>query len=179
MIRAVHDTFAKRRTRGAPGKISSLSYCGLAVEELWAFERRGLAGGGTGRPPDRELDLESALRAVREALAAKAGDPPPQVEAGRFAAALEKALEKVDALPPGASLDAVEEGLSAIEEALLRSLRKALFEPDAEELASRVEPLLAGTESLPPAARDRLRRALQRRELRARLGLPALSVLEG
>ncbi len=119
------------------------------------------------------------MRSVRESLASRAGDPPPQVEAGKFATALDRAVAKVDSVVSGASIDAVEEELFAIEEALLRSLRKALTEEAARELAERVEPLLAGTENLPPSARDRLRRALQRRELRALLELPALSVLEG
>jgi hypothetical protein len=179
VIRAVRDIFAKRKARGAAGKISSLAYCALAIEELWAFERRGLAGGGTGRPGGTEIDAPGEVLAIREALAARALSPPEQVEAGKFALALEKAVARLDAVPSGAGIDALEEELASIEEALLRSLRKSLTGSAPEELASRVEALLAGTDDLAPSARDRLRRALARRELRAMLDLPALSVLGG
>ena len=151
----------------------------MAVEELWAFERRGLAGGGSGLPAGPEPDLAEAVRALREGLAALGAAPPPRVDPAKFAAALEKALGKLDAVPAGASVDVVEEELSKVEEAFLRAVRKGLTDEGAEELAARVEPLLAGTDDLPPAARDRLKRALSRRELRAILELPALSVLVG
>ncbi len=146
---------------------------------MWAFERRGLAGGGTGRPAGTDIDAEAAVRVVREALAARAAAPPARVEAGKFAVALERAMAKLDTLPSGTDVDALEEALASIEEALLRSLRKALTGEAAEELASRVEALLVGTDDLPSAARERLRKALSRRELRALLDLPALSVLGG
>jgi hypothetical protein len=119
------------------------------------------------------------VRVVREALAARAAAPPVRVEAGKFAVALERAMAKLDTLPSGTDVDALEEALASIEEALLRSLRKALTGEAAEELASRVEALLVGTDDLPSAARERLRKALSRRELRALLDLPALSVLGG
>jgi hypothetical protein len=175
----VRASFARRKARGAAGKISSLSYCTGAVEELWAFERRGLAGGGSGLPTGPEFDAQAAVRALREALAAKREAPPFPLERETFALALGKALSKLDAIPSGAAVDAVEEELASIEESLLRSLRKGLTAEAAGELASRVEPLLVGTDDLPPAARDRLRRALSRRELRSLLELPALSVLGG
>ncbi len=179
VIRAVNDTFEKRKARGAVGKISSLSYCALSVEERWAFERRGLAGGGAGRPAGTEIDAPAALIAVREALEARAIAPPGRVEAGKFTLAMEKAMAKLDSLPSGGAVDALEEELASIEEALLRSLRKILTEEAAEELAFRVEALLVGTDDLPSAARERLRKALFRRELRALLDIPVLSVLEG
>jgi hypothetical protein len=119
------------------------------------------------------------VRVVREALAARATAPPARVEAGKFAVALERAMAKLDTLPSGTDVDALEEELASLEEALLRSLRKALTGEAAEELASRVEALLVGTDDLPSAARERLRKALSRRELRALLDLPALSVLGG
>ena len=123
--------------------------------------------------------MDAAVRALREALAARGEAPPARVERERFRAALEKALTKLDAIPSGAAIDVVEEDLVSIEESLLRSLRKGLTGEAAEELTARVDPLLAGTDDLPPAARERLRRALSRRELRALLQLPALSVLGG
>src|SRR6185436_19811884 len=41
-IRAIQETFEKRRARGAAGKISSVAYCANAVDERWELERRGL-----------------------------------------------------------------------------------------------------------------------------------------
>ena len=44
VVRAVRETFEKRRARGQIGKISSLAYCADAVAERWEMERRGLVG---------------------------------------------------------------------------------------------------------------------------------------
>jgi hypothetical protein len=44
VVRAVRETFEKRRARAQVGKISSLAYCADAVSERWEMERRGLVG---------------------------------------------------------------------------------------------------------------------------------------
>ena len=71
VVRAVREAFQRRRTRGATGKISSISYCAGAVEERWEMERRGLVGARPAEPEPLEgvagrLDrLRSAFEAAR------------------------------------------------------------------------------------------------------------------
>jgi hypothetical protein len=82
VVRAVHETFEKRRARGQAGKISSIAYCAGSVEELWEMERRGLVGKPTGAPaaganaPAREelfALLSGGLRAASERLGSREG----------------------------------------------------------------------------------------------------------
>ncbi|HVO51359.1 MAG TPA: hypothetical protein VMV60_10230 [Thermoanaerobaculia bacterium] len=82
VVRAVHETFEKRRARGQAGKISSIAYCAGSVEELWEMERRGLVGKATGAPvaganaPAREeifALLSGRLRAASERLGSPEG----------------------------------------------------------------------------------------------------------
>jgi hypothetical protein len=82
VVRAVRDTFEKRRARGQAGKISSIAYCAGPVEELWEMERRGLVGKPTGAPaagadaPAREESLalfSNRLRASSERLGSREG----------------------------------------------------------------------------------------------------------
>jgi len=55
-IRAIQETFEKRRARGAAGKISSVAYCANAVDERWELEL------GTTRSEMKLLDREEAIR---------------------------------------------------------------------------------------------------------------------
>ena len=71
VVRAVRETFEKRRARGQVGKISSLAYCADAVAERWEMERRGLVGKedaaprGRRRGRDRRRAREARRRASR------------------------------------------------------------------------------------------------------------------
>ncbi len=82
VVRAVRDTFEKRRARGQAGKISSIAYCAGSVEELWEMERRGLVGKAHETPmaganaPAKEESLalfSNRLRALGEAIATADG----------------------------------------------------------------------------------------------------------
>src|SRR3954452_25306063 len=81
--RTLEEVFAKRRERGAKGKISSLRYCAPAVEAAWGDLRELTAPGHRVEAPASEVaprvaalaaalpqDLDLAAR-----IAALAGDP--------------------------------------------------------------------------------------------------------
>ena len=80
VVRAVQETFEKRRARGQAGKISSIAYCANAVEERWEMERRGLVGKAHEAPaagadaPAREKEKEEVLALLSARLRA-AGEP--------------------------------------------------------------------------------------------------------
>jgi hypothetical protein len=77
VVRAVRETFEKRRSRAQAGKISSLAYCADAVAERWEMERRGLVGKaaegvgpGADAPAKEKIlaSLSARLRALSERL---------------------------------------------------------------------------------------------------------------
>ncbi len=132
VIRAVRETFEKRRARGQAGKISSIAYCANAVEELWEMERRGLVGKSAEPPalganaPAREESLAllaERLRAASERIATGEG---AEEFLGRVSGA--GATGRGGAVPPAAT------DSSAFEE--IRKLRKPLL-----AAASKIEAL--------------------------------------
>lgn len=176
-IRAVKETFARRRSRGTVGKISSIAYCENAVEERWELERRGLVGKGEGL---RDVPPESVgprlLRLVAS-LEAAGKERPSGVDRDRFRRALEKTLDKIRALPEGA-FDEMEEALSEIEKAFARSLWKTVDEETASRLRSNVEEALGEPGGVSSDVREKTRRALERREIRRFLSLPPLTLFD-
>lgn len=176
VIRAVRETFAKRRARGAAGRISSISYCADAVEERWQMERRGLVGQDQGRRNEKPAEigprLEHLARALRSAGGAAAGEIDPAI----LRNGIEKAVSKIEALPREGSFEETEEELSSIEAALVRKLAKGLGPAAAAAVEARVAEALGETAGIAPEIVERMRRALTRREVRLRLGLPALTL---
>ncbi|HET9211608.1 MAG TPA: hypothetical protein VFR03_14465 [Thermoanaerobaculia bacterium] len=148
--------FAKRKERGAKGKISSLRYCAPAVEAAWADLRELTAPAHRAEAPAFEVAPRLAALAAclpgREALAAQvahlSGDPQ---EVEERLAALDRQM-----------LDRAWEGLDA--EA--RSEVEAAVEKTLASLAGR----------LPAAELASSRERLVRQTLRRRLGLPVLSL---
>jgi hypothetical protein len=173
VIRAIQETFEKRRARGAAGKISSLAYCENAVDERWELERRGLVGKNDGVKGAALVPAGEGLArlgaALDEALA-RLCEPASR-------AAVERAREKVAALSPAAARDEMEEALLAIEASLARALKRALPEGEAADLESRVAAELGEMPGVSSQIVERTRRALERRELRRRAGVPPLSLL--
>jgi len=173
VIRAIQETFEKRRARGAAGKISSLAYCENAVDERWELERRGLVGKNDGVKGAALVPAGEGLArlgaALDEALA-RICEPASR-------AAVERAREKVAALSPAAARDEMEEALLAIEASLARALKRALPEGEAADLESRVAAELGEMPGVSSQIVERTRRALERRELRRRAGVPPLSLL--
>ena len=129
------------------------------------------------RPAADVPDVASRLESLGRLLLEEAETPREGVDAERFGAALKKVAARVGAIPPR-DFDAVEEELAAAEAALHKALRPSLGEALGRDLDERVEALLEGTSPLSSAARGRLKKALERREMRRLLGLPSLTLFE-
>jgi hypothetical protein len=182
VVRAVRETFEKRRARGQAGKISSIAYCASSVEELWEMERRGLVGKahepsleGANAPAREELFalLLGGLRAASERLGSREG-----VE-DRLRRVIEKAASKIEALPREGSFEESESALAEIEASLVKSALRTLGPEQKELVESRVAEALGDVTGVSPHVVDRMQRALTRREVRLLLGLPALTLLHG
>jgi hypothetical protein len=154
---ALEEVFARRKERGAKGKISSLRYCAPAVEAAWADLRELTAPGHRVAAPafeaaPRLAALAAALPAdfsrFAERIAALAGDPQE----------IEERLSGLDR----EMLDGVEEGLSGE----LRAEVQAAVEKTLAALGGR----------LPAGEIESSRERLARQTLRRRLGLPVLSL---
>jgi hypothetical protein len=176
VIRAVRETFAKRRARGAAGKISSISYCADAVEERWQMERRGLVGQDEGRRDEEPAEIGARLEVLARALRSAGGGAAEEIDPEILRKGIEKAASKIEALPREGSFEETEEKLSDLEAALVRRLAKGLGPAAAAAVETRVAEALGETAGIPPGIVERMRRALTRREVRLRLGLPALTL---
>jgi hypothetical protein len=157
---ALHDVFARRKQRGAKGKISSLRYCAPAVEAAWQ-ERRELTGPGRplGAPA---FDAAARLRALAGAL--------PDAVPGRDALA-----GRIRALT--GDPEAIEDELSHLDDAMLAAVAASLPPAAASEIEAVVEKTLQGLKDRLPA--DELERSCERltiQVLRQRLRLPMLSL---
>jgi hypothetical protein len=177
VIRAVRETFARRRARGAAGKISSISYCANAVEERWQMERRGLVGRSDGRRDETPVEIGPRLDALAAALRASSETPAGAIDEVILRNGKERAAERIEGLPRDGSFEETEQELSKIEAALVRKLSKGLEQGAAAEVETRVAEALGETAGISPEIVERMRRALTRREVRLRLGLPALTLL--
>lgn len=157
---ALREVFARRKERGAKGKISSLRYCAPAVEAAWA-ERRELTtpGEGAQAPP---FDVEARLRALSSALPAEL--PGRDLLADRLTA--------LAGDPP-----VVEQALAGLDKEMLAAAAAALDGAARSEVESAVERTLAGLRSrLPADELERSRERLTHQVLRQRLRLPVLSL---
>ena len=158
--RALEEVFARRRERGAKGRISSLRYCAPAVEAAWT-EHSELAAPGA-RVEAEAFDAASRLAALAAALPAGAGGLRAELAAladsGLDAQAIEERLAEVDRR----TLDGALAALGAEERAALdATLDKAIGAVAGRLAAAEIE---------------RARERLARQVLRERLGLPMLSL---
>ncbi len=179
VVRAVRETFEKRREREIAGKISSIAYCALAVEERWQMEKRGLVGQGEGRRDEKPAEIAPRLEKLVAALRLAEGRRPSGIDPEVLRKGIEKAVSKIEALPRDGSFDDIEEKLSAIEASLLKSLANRLSPESAATVEAGVAESLGETAGLATGIVDRMRRALMRREVRRRLGLPAITLFGG
>lgn len=164
--RAIEEVFARRRERGAKGRISSLRYCAPAVEAAWV-EHSELAAPG-GRVAPEAFDAAARLSALAAAL-------PADLEG---AAALRADLAAL-AAEGGAGLDpqGVEERLAEIDRQALEAALAGLAAAEREALDAAVEKALGAISArLASAEIERARERLSRQVLRERLGLPILSL---
>jgi len=157
---ALQEVFAKRKERGAKGKISSLRYCAPAVDAAWE-ERRELSTPGE-RAEAPELDLELRLHALAAAL--PEGCPGRETLAGRIAALT-------------GDPQRIEEALAALEHEMLAAAAAALDGTARGEIEAAVEKTLAALRGrLPAEELERSRERLTAQVLRQRLRLPVLSL---
>ena len=158
--RALAEVFAKRKERGAKGKISRLSYCAPAVEAAWEELRE--------------------LTAPGERLEAPAFDPAGRLRA--LAAALPADLSGRDELAArivslAGDPQEVEEGLAALDREMLAAAAASLDGPARGEVEAAVEATIAGLRGrLSADELERSRERLTWQVLRQRLGLPVLSL---
>ena len=178
VVRAVHETFEKRRARGMAGKISSISYCAGAVEERWEMERRGLVGQARG-----ESAPAPGAREIAETLASLAARLRAAGAAGRGGEILRKSLAaaaaKIESLPRDGTFEDSEERLAAIEASLVKAVLRGLPPDETAVVEARVAEGLGDVSGVSREIVDRMRRALVRREVRRLVGLPPLTLLEG
>ena len=179
VIRAIRETFERRRARGIAGKISSIAYCDGAVEERWQMEQRGLVGRGDGRRDEKPAEIAPRLTCLVDALRSAEEAMPAGIDPGILKKGIGKALSRVDALPRDGTFDEIEEKLSAIEASLLKRITKGLTPEASAAVEAGVAASLGETAGLSSEIVERMRRALTRREVRRRLGLPALTLFGG
>jgi len=158
--RTLTEVFARRKERGAKGKISSLRYCAPAVEAAWA-ELKELTGPGQ-RAVAPAFEVAPRLAALAAAL--------PRALAGR-----ETLAARVTSLQ-GDPQD-VEERLAVLDREMLDGMAAGLDAEERGEIGAAVEKTLALLGGRLPA--DEIatsRERLFRQTLRRRLGLPLLSL---
>lgn len=158
--RTLAEVFAKRKERGAKGKISSLRYCAPAVEAAWA-DLKELTGPGQ-RAVAPDFEVAPRLAALASAL--------PRGLAGREALAARLALL-------GGDPQDVEERLAALDREMLDGVTSGLDSEERTEIGAAVEKTLALLSGRLPAEEiEASRERLFRQTLRRRLGLPVLSL---
>lgn len=156
--RALEEVFAKRKERGAKGRISSLRYCAPAVEAAWAELRELTAPGERLEAPS--FDPSSRLRALAAAL-------PPELS-GRLAAQ----IVSLQGDP-----QEIEEALAVLDREMLAAAAGSLEDAARNEVEAAVEKTVAGLRGrLPADELERSRERLTWQVLRQRLALPVLSL---
>lgn len=158
--RTLVEVFAKRRERGAKGKISSLRYCAPPVEAAWADLKELTAPGQRAVAP--AFEVAPRLAGLAAAL--------PLALAGREA--LTARLGNLTGDPQD-----VEERLAVLDREMLDAVAASLDRDGRSEIDAAVEKTLALLGGRLPAdevetSRDRL----FRQTLRRRMGLPVLSL---
>ncbi len=156
----LEEVFARRTERKAKGKISSLRYCGPAIEAAWANLRELTAPGHRVEAP--AFEVAPRLAALAVAL--------PVALVGR-----EVLVERLDALL--GEPQEIEAHLSALDREMLDRAWEGLDGPARSEIEAAVEKTLASLGGrLPAAELESSRERLARQTLRRRLDLPVLSL---
>jgi hypothetical protein len=159
--RTLAEVFARRKERGAKGKISSLRYCAPAVEAAWEEIRELTA---PGRRAEMPAAFEARPRLAALAAALPADLPQHETLAGRIVG--------LDGDP-----QEVEEQLAALDREMLDTAAESLDAEGRAEIEAAVEKTLAGLgKRLPADEVEHSRTRLARQVLRRRLGLPVLSL---
>jgi hypothetical protein len=158
--RTLAEVFARRKERGAKGRISSLRYCGPAVEAAWSEVRELTAPGRRAEAPALE---------VPPRLAALAASLPPDLPDRE---ALAGRLTALDGDP-----QQVEDRLASLDREMLDAAAAGLDAGVRAEVEAAVEKTLAALgKRLPAEDLELSRERLARQVLRRRAGLPVLSL---
>jgi hypothetical protein len=161
--RTLTEVFARRKERGAKGKISSLRYCAPAVEAAWAELAALTAPGQRAAAP--AFDVASRLAALAAAL--------PSSLFSREALAARLIALSGNAGDP----QEVEDRLAALDREMLDAVAAGLDRDGRTEIDTAVEKTLALLRGRLPAEEiETSRERLFRQTLRRRLGLPVLSL---
>ena len=171
----IDDAFGRREERSAVGRVNSLSYCRDAVLSAWERRAETATGKGSVRAADAIEAVHVAaalgrLAADLETVAARRPDLAAPIGAARRSLARLEASRK----PP----EEIEGSLAGLDRRLARSLVNALTEQERSDIDAEAERMLQGAGTrMDPSTLEKTSRALQRRLLRERLGLPRLSLL--
>ena len=168
----IDDAFTRREERGAVGRVNSLSYCRDAVLEAW--ERRAETARGKGSASEAQaIDAASALdrlAAELEVVAVKRPDLATAIDSARRSLSRLEASRKTP--------EEIEGSLAGLDRRLAKALGDALTRKEQEDLDAEAERMLQGAGTrMDPVTLEKTSRALKRRLLRERLGLPRLSLL--
>ncbi|MGB5549034.1 MAG: hypothetical protein WBO74_00930 [Thermoanaerobaculia bacterium] len=156
----LESVFARRKERGARGRIQSLRYCADSVWQAWD-QTRELEAGGV-RQTVATMNVQARLSGISGSLPEELSDR-------------EEWVERIEGLS-GTSAE-VENSLAELDAQLLAAVERSLNGPDRERLTARVDAVIAGLQARLPeeeigSARDRIRRG----SLRELAQLPLLSL---
>lgn len=160
VVSVLEEVFARRRERGARGRISSLRYCAPAVEHAWEEIASLTAAGRTAKP--EPIDVAARLAALVHALPAEL--PERETWTAQVAALAGPAEE-------------VERRLAEIDTAILDRLASGMDEAARKDADKNLRASLAKLAArLPRKELDRARAQLLRQHLRRLHRLPLLSL---
>lgn len=157
---ALEEVFARRKQKGARGRIQSLRYCAETVEQHWQqIQDLKAPGVRRGAPP---IDVQGRLQALAKAL-------PPGLD-GRPGWA-----ERIRGLSGSAS--EVEQQLAGLDTEMLSAVEASLDEGARQDLASSIETALARlADRADPDEIDLIRSRLTSEVMRRKRDLPVLSL---
>ena len=162
VLEAIDSVFEKNEASGRKKVINSLSYCRHAVKELWSERKELFVGGEEGTPEERPGPVLDRL-----ATAVESADGPREL----FAAA----ATEIRALVSEKTVPKIEERLIELE----RDLIAQVLESDATiaaEIRAEVAQAIGDPAKLNEKTRARTEQANLRRIVRARFGLPRLTL---
>lgn len=172
--------------RGLVGKETGAPAAGADAPAI--REILGLLASGLGTTSDRLTSGEAREDFLRRVIGmAAAADESGRPSEGSFEEIfipdlrkpLLSAASKIEAISADLPFEEIEEKLSTIEATLVRAGLKAM-NPSLQGLVeSRVDAALGDVGALAPHVVERMRRALTRREVRALVGFPPITLLHG
>jgi hypothetical protein len=168
----IDAAFSRREERQARGRVNSLGYCADSILEAWERRAETSAGKRGGRSVP-EPDIAGKLADFSDSLARLALRRPD------LGAPVESSLRSIERLgTSGKNAGEVETSLARLDKRLAKALYEALPALERERLEAEVQTALSRANiQMDAEAAQRTARALTRRMLRERLGLPRLTLL--